>query len=142
MQVDQATRREVGSLFHGARTMYITTPFSDLAAVVDDLRTTIRTIGRSVPFATLIVNLTDARWADLEAVLPLVLLLRREMHAQNVTLLSHGSTQSPVTRALQRAVGVAVQARGQGWDNARLMQEVRRWAEEERQTEGARASRQ
>lgn len=132
--------QEVSDIFLGTRDMHITTTIREVAVVAGYLRRVITNVGSS-PFASLTINIVDATWQQLEDLQPLIDVVRATNFRVDHTfhLLSRGASPGVfapnLATTLQRAMGLGVTARQQGWDEARLQQEVRRWADGERQSD-------
>lgn len=143
MQLTRGFRAEVGHIFFGTRTMYIAGYMQEMAVIAAYLERAVRDVGRGNPFASLTIDVRDSSWQNLQGLLPLVEVLRTTTLDENILMLSRGAQPGRwpnLATSLRRGVHVGVRARQQGWNQAGTMQEVEKWANEERQTDAALAA--
>lgn len=148
LRVNRQIRQETGSVFLGDIRMRLMVGVRDLQTAVDHLRLLMRQLSHDAPFHHLTLNVTDITWANFEAVLPLLELIRTTNFSVDdnavFQILARGRATGhmlTLAHSLRRAVRMGVRARRQGWSAAMMQNELRSLAREGRGTPAAIAAR-
>ena len=138
LHINRQMRREAGDIVFGRLDLRLMIATRELQMAANYLRLLLGQLPRDDPFGHLTLNLTDITWANLEAILPLLELIRTSpLAVDDNTFQIQARGRAPgqrrtIARSLQRAVELGERARRAGWGAVRLQNELRQLAVEER----------